>query len=139
MLARRKFLNLLKVVPFVSPIATKQSADSIAEKLIGLSMDTSNSLNSGSSDVGASVSRAQRKIALLIPGVREQVEKLFRQQNKEIYRIDPDLAVLKSVSLSAKIAYQRQRIVKKSVEDLTTGYCWDEVDTLVRKALSLKE
>lgn len=59
--------------------------------------------------------------AVNIPGLREKVESYFFENNRCVSRIDPDLAVLRSFSLNAKIAFQRQRNVAADMERQAMG------------------
>lgn len=72
--------------------------------------------------------------ALKMPGLRSQIESLFYENNRCVSRIDPDIAVLRSFSLNAKIAFQRQRNVASDMEQRSG---WDYPYRRIMKLVGL--
>lgn len=63
----------------------------------------------------------QKEAALLrkawqVPALRKEMESILYEENRYVQRIDPDLAAYRSFSLNAKITFQRQREVQRSLE-----------------------
>lgn len=139
-LARRGFLRLMSAAPF----AGKAVAEEAAARLSGVVAS-----GAGNHLIGAELPQSGRsalpdmterhyRAAYQIPGLREAAETiLYREQMREVSFIDPDLAVLKSFSLQAKITFQRQRNVQRYIERQQNEAPWRRVDQLIMKALGL--
>lgn len=56
-----------------------------------------------------------------VPGLREQIRERLIDEHRVVHHIDPDLAILRSISPMAKIAYQRQRNVEQALERILQG------------------
>lgn len=57
---------------------------------------------------------------------------LIEESTKQVNRIDPDIAVHKSISLAAKIVYQRQRNVANELRMWEIGSFWERRNNLLR-------
>ena len=137
-LNRRSMLRLMSSVPVVGPrLASKLAAEATAGKLSQLS---TSGLGAGTSlppNDDNTTTLDQRRLALQIPWVRQELEQLLVERNRLVYRIDPDLAVLQSVSLSAKIYYQRQRNIQRQLESYRTQEPWTRIESLFAKVSKL--
>jgi hypothetical protein len=95
-------------------------------------VNTSGVLHAGAGSAPSSKAEANhenRKLALNFPDIRAEYESVLYDAYRNVYRLDPDLAIKKSFSLSAKITYQRQRNVASAMREQTTGYFrWMQVD-----------
>lgn len=113
-LARRGFLKLLPATPFAVRTAAEETARTISKiEVSGVGQDNSIGARGLPSTCLSSTdpSADQWRTALRNLGLREQIESLIYENNRFVNRIDPDIAVLRSYSLNAKIAFQRQRNV----------------------------
>ena len=63
------------------------------------------------------VARAVKEANLLRTLAPELLERKRRREAKEVRSIDPDLAALQSMSLAAKIAFQRERLYHRTIEE----------------------
>lgn len=136
---RRKVLGLLGSMPVVGPSLTAKWQHET--KSAGLAAIQTNGLSYGSSggmppaEMGENtVPALQRKrIAMQLPWVREAVEDAFREQCHYVGALDHDLAILKSVSLSAKICYQRQRNIERAIAGYGAEEPWVKLNSLWHK------
>lgn len=130
---RRGFMRALGMGAAAAPIAGKQIAEEAAAKLAGVYT------GGGISSAGLSAapqssddpSPEAYRFSLKIPHVREEVERMLFQQERLVGYIDPDIAVMRSVSLSAKICYQRKRNVERRMEELQNEWPWQRLRKLV--------
>lgn len=130
---RRSMLKLLGSVPVVGPdLARKLSSEASAA---GLAKIHTSGLQYESSEPPSTdeTNFTQRQLAIQLPWVRQELEQLMLERNTRVSTLDPDLAVLKSVSLSAKICYQRQRNVQRDIVKYTSSPNWMRVDQLFAK------
>lgn len=76
--------------------------------------------------------KAQREAiewALKEPSHRAKLESILYEENRNIFSIDPDLALNNSYSMMAKIAYQRQRNVERALrEAVQSDSIWNRVE-----------
>lgn len=128
---RRSVLQLFGSVPVVGPsLARKLAAEETASKLakIGTSglqyRDTSPPVEHYHPTLD------QKRIALQIPWFRTELEQLIAERNRHVNVIDADLTVLRSVSLSAKIYYQRQRNIQRDLRHHTEAPAYERIDRL---------
>jgi hypothetical protein len=63
------------------------------------------------------MARAVKEAKLLRTLAPELFERKRRREAKEVRSIDPDLAALQSMSLAAKIAFQRERLYHRTLEE----------------------
>lgn len=56
--------------------------------------------------------------------LKSKLESLYYERERVISRIDPDIACHRSISLSAKIAYQRERNVQREISGLVDKEGW---------------
>lgn len=65
--------------------------------------------------------------------LRKELETLLYEDERYVTRIDPDLASKRSFSLSAKVAFQRQRNVARRMEELQSNHSWQRVHNFLLK------
>lgn len=135
-IARRGFLRVLSA----TPLAARAMAEQAAGQIAGISP---NGL-SGLGGVGASFPESSNAApspqeiegALGVPANRRALLDLIYEEERVVNSIDPDLAVLRSFSLNAKICFQRQRNVERRLRQMTKGYPWRRLDALLRELTS---
>lgn len=137
-LARRNFLKAIPAAPF----AARKIAESAAANLSQIGM-----ASASENGVGAQLWRTAPVETLSAPSSNQwakilgdrilhgEIESLYFEQEKSISKIDPDIAVLRSVSLNAKIAYQRERNVRVRLNGLgePEGW-WGRYNKFMKKA-----
>lgn len=141
---RRGFLAVLSRAPVVGAIAGKMMAEQAAGQMAGISL-TGGVVGPSGAPSSTWVNEndpttSQRQLALRIPGVRAQIESLLYEQERRIGFIDPDIAVMRSFSLNAKIVYQRQRMVARELSLLQEGEWlspWRRVNKAILRGLGL--
>lgn len=69
--------------------------------------------------------QAMRLILKTVPELAEQVRTQYYEDHRRITYIDPDIDVYRSFSTAAKIVYQRQRDVERSIAEITTEHLTD--------------
>lgn len=120
---RRSFLQLLGV----APIAGKKVAEETVARLSGVAMAPSGRTMSGGKSAQAWPadnppqtfdSQAAFKRAIGSTLFRDELTSLLYDQHRQVNAIDPDIAVYRSFSLNAKIAFQRQRNVARQIPTL---------------------
>lgn len=143
---RRAFIQALSRSPVVATIASRVIAERTAMDLALITKGLSSN-NSDGSDPPQSPKAyikdepeptpQQWKLLLRNQLLRSEVESVFYEDYRVIGRIDPDIAVLRSLSLNAKIAFQRQRIVARNLENLGQGHTspWYRIRQLSQKYL----
>jgi len=127
MLARRNFLRGAVAAPFAAKRVAEQAAASLSQLSVG-------AVGAGPIGYGAkevpSVQAAQSPLsppwakALANATIRKDLESIYFERERGVSHIDHDLAVLRSVSLSAKITYQRERNVRRSMDGLVDEQGW---------------
>lgn len=126
MIGRRNFLRGAAVAPF----AAKKVAENAAAQLSGVtSRGLLGAANSGyglGNDVpSASVPSSDQWLKYIGDKViRKELESIYYEREREVSKIDPDIAIHRSISLSAKIAYQRERNVGRAVNGLADSEGW---------------
>ncbi|HMX62285.1 MAG TPA: hypothetical protein PKD58_04400 [Candidatus Sumerlaeota bacterium] len=126
-----------------APLAGRAVAEDIAKQAgIEASGLKVNSVLSGSmvgnvqSGVGRPPSDMWREAFRVYPELRSQQESTFFEQEK-IGTIDPDIAVYRSFSMAAKIAFQKQRNVARRMDELQGVPWWHKTETLFQKITAL--
>lgn len=129
-IARRGFLRALSA----TPLAAKAMADQAAGQLAGLNTESLAGLGSNGCAPPSSAEPSPAAVdgALRFAPNRQALLDLLYEEERVVTRIDPDLAALKSLSLNAKICFQRQRNVERRIQQMTKGYTWRRLDTLLR-------
>lgn len=84
-----------------------------------------------------SSSPISNSFAMQLPWFRDELRSLLCERHRYVPMLDPDLAVLRSVSLSAKIYYQRQRNVDRSMVSMTSDPTWVRINNLWSKVRGL--
>lgn len=131
---RRKFFGLIAA----GPIAGRAAADHVAQDLAGISMRSGISSGGVSGGPSSDPTQEQWRRALGNFATRETVESILYEEQYDISRIDPDIAVLRSFSLSAKVTYQRQRNVRRRIDNLQHGWTWQRLDQVARSWFGIK-
>lgn len=145
MLGRRTFL---KLAPFIG-IGAKTAADEAVAKLAdvhlgagGLTQGFASSapapptfqINQGFDEAAAT------KAAMRIPALRDELTSILFEDFRHVRVIEPDIAVHRSFSLNAKIAFQRQRFVERELQSRLGGlnrHSHIRIQSLLRKVLNL--
>lgn len=134
MIGRRNFLRAAAV----APLAARKAAEAV---LAGVSrLDVGGvSANYGVPQPmgGQGVTQLQWRGILSTVAGREEVRRVIYEDERTIARIDPDLAVLKSVSLSAKIAYQRERNVERRLSSMEDEWPWQKLETIGKRFIGI--
>ncbi len=125
MLGRRGFLRGAIAAPFVAKQTAQHAAESLSR--VGLTIPNQmvglgTAVNGGIGFPGAS--NAQWAKIIANSAARKELESLYFESERNVSQIDPDISVLRSISLSAKIAYQRQRNVSKRLDGLMDVEGW---------------
>jgi hypothetical protein len=133
-IARRGFLRLLSATPLAGKMAVEQAAGRLAGvDLSGIRFGATPTSGEGPASANPYPNAEAIRKATLIPGNRKAIMDFLWEDSREVGYIDPDLAVLRSFSLNAKIAFQRQRNVERRFQSLTKDYPWNRMWTLIRK------
>ncbi len=133
---RRKFFGIAAV----SPLAAKAAAE---EAISNTSRVFANGLSPFQTSGGISAewikepSNSEWLRAFNNPLTRQVIESHLFESERSVYAIDPDLACLKSLSMSAKITYQRRRNVQRRIDQMTLDYPWNRLVKFVRSKLDL--
>lgn len=136
---RRAFLSLIGAAPLAGRAVAEDIAKQAGIEASGLKV---NSVLSGSmvgnvqSGVGRPPSDMWREAFRVYPELRSQQESTFFEQEK-IGTIDPDIAVYRSFSMAAKIAFQKQRNVARRMDELQGVPWWHKTETLFQKITAL--
>lgn len=136
MLGRRKFLALMGMAPAAAPLVAKAALEKEAATYAGIkglgglaAPPIPESPVSGSSD---KASRVLRTI-LSDKKMRDEFESLTYESYRHISALDPDIACLRSYSLAAKIAFQRQRNVARSINNDLHGWPWQRLNDFLNR------
>lgn len=139
-LARRGFLQTLMAAPFAARAAAAEAAALAGVSTSGLmpggladtpQQPTGNYPEATPANMYADVAKA-----LGNPAARADIESLVFERGRHVAAIDPDLAVYRSFSLNAKIAFQRQRNVALELESMQGNYIWRRLDERISRALN---
>lgn len=143
MIARRGVMRLLAGAPFVSKLAGEQAALVLSQGVQYNPPSSGGGLLSGGEPVSQSADevmppdakRAILKAALNVKDVRDRYDSILYERYRHIERLDWDLAANKSYSLSAKIAYQRQRMVAREREEDIAMTPWQRGNQFITNLL----
>lgn len=129
---RRGFLRMLSA----SPLAARAAAEEAAAKLARVDLS---GVSPGSPIGGGpqDLTPDQWSQVLRLPGARRQLESLLFEDERNVGAIDHDLAVYRSFSLAAKIAFQRQRNVQRRLEGMQGNWMWRRLEKVGRSFLGL--
>lgn len=134
---RRRVLQLIGLSPAAAPLAAKAAFDGEAMKLAGM-VELSGGGGCPAPSANSDPSRAQIRLALMNKSVRQEIEANVYEQERFVGRLDPDLAALRSFSLNARIAFQRQRNVERRLQDMQQDWSWLRFNDIIFKAIGLK-
>lgn len=129
---RRRFFGFLGT----APLAARAAAEKTASDISGVWLNPPG-YGQGTPASQAQLPPDQIRSALLNLRTKRMVEEILYEEERNISRIDPDLAVLRSFSLNAKVTFQRQRNVEWRLRNMQSGWTWDRIDRLLKKAVGL--
>lgn len=124
---RRRLLSALVALP----VAGKAAAEAAVAELSQVRLPTTAPLGGSYGIESASIgepTKEQYRFLLSQPEVRKFVESTVFESERHISSIDPDLACMRSFSLNAKIAFQRQRNVERQIERMQSDYPWTRMN-----------
>ena len=126
---RRSILVLLGMAPTGAPLL-KQALDAETMKLAGVgSGGASHGQPAADQSTGnPPLTEEQRRLALRIPAARTEIETLLYEEQRNVGYLDADLACLHSMSLNARLCFQRQRNVKRRIAEMENGWQWQRLD-----------
>jgi hypothetical protein len=113
-----------------TPLAAKAAADAEIGRLAAMRNtnglgDASISIDDGDFHVGGRSNYQERTAGaaeyIKVFGVPEAVETKLRNDAKYVHSLDPDIACMRSWSMSFKIHCQRQRNYERSLQEITTN------------------
>jgi len=135
--SRRKFFGLMAA----APAAGRAMAEELMAKQTNI---IANGLSAGYGNPVASTggwvsepTQPQWQIALKNPALKQLIESTLFESEKRVGSIDPDIACMRSFSLNAKIAFQRQRNVALRITQMQEDYPWQQMLKKVRAGLGL--
>jgi hypothetical protein len=156
-LRRRGFLQALATAPFVAKQAAEQAAMGLMNgKTIGaehmappndlvrsaLSATHAGGIAQGPSNpakldrLSEKAARQILKLALNDPDIKRELNSLMMQTHRTVAWLDTDLAMNRSMSLAAKICFQRQRNVARDLQqELDRTNPWTRMQRFVGKLL----
>lgn len=136
-LKRRGFLQALGAAPLLAKQAAEQAALALMNgKTLGIDQAPSADLVRGAMSAAhggmgttqgpsnpakpdrmtEKAAREILKLAIKDPDVKRQLNSLMMQSHRNVMWLDADLATNRSMSLAAKICYQRQRNVERDIK-----------------------
>lgn len=133
---RRSFLGALAAAPFAGRTAAEQIA--MQSKISTGGLVTKTEPFHTLFTVGGSKEPQKemwREAFSMFPELRAERESLFFEQ-ETVSSIDPDIAVYRSFSLNAKIAYQRQRNVALKMRNLQGETDYSRAKDVAARVLS---
>lgn len=119
---RRRMLSIIAGVPIVGPLATKLALDQQTMLTTGIAQSVGQTswgmYGQPQGGQTPNISRPLNYPAMFnVPWFKSEVESVFYEEHRRVSFIDHDIACLRSLSMSAKIAFQRQRNVKNAMND----------------------
>lgn len=134
---RRGFLGALVAAPFAGRATAEQIAKQSKIATGGL-VPRSDVFNYMFTTPGSRTPDKEmwREAFELFPALRNERESIFFAE-ETVSSIDPDIAVYRSFSLNAKIAYQRQRNVAHKMQKLQQETSYEQAKGIANRVLSL--
>lgn len=136
-LGRRAFLRFTAL----SPLAAKKAADAAAAELSGTIIaghgnwyGSGDAPSNGSSGMDEPTKTDWRRM-LSNDVNRSEVESVMFEDERKVGFIEPDIAVARSYSLNAKIAYQRQRNVERRLRQLQEEWPWQKLEGIGKRIM----
>lgn len=124
-IGRRGFLGVMGASPFVGKAVVEDAIEQLnngavlRSGLVSMSAkDTGQASNPAIYPKDWWPSQEHFRIATMHPKIRSELESMYFEGLSRVTELDHDLAIKRSWSVSAKIAFQRQRIVKGQVDGL---------------------
>lgn len=119
---RRSFLGLLGMAPVAAPMAAKAAIERADAELVGVTLNGV-AKDSMLVSVGHTERSMLAKAASVLNGVVPDWKKRqLREEAKSVRYISPDVATLRSVSLSSKIRIQRERDYNRYLREFEDRY-----------------
>lgn len=128
-LSRRGIVGALAGAPFAARLGTRPGA-SPPSATMGLGAQIGQGF-AGDLNVANKPKMEQwqaMRLALLDPDIKALWEGYIYAQNRIVHEIDPDIAVMRSFSPMAKLTFQRQRNVSRSLQESTEPPVYDFMD-----------
>ncbi len=119
-------------------VAGRKMAEEVAIRLTGHIADNGGlgpytyPMADGPATGNAENSRADWKRGLASKFLRPQLESLLYECHRQVTRIDPDIGVMRSFSLNAKVTFQRQRNVERDIETRQSEYPYTKMQNLIK-------
>lgn len=129
---RRKVLGFLAL----SPMAAKAVVEEGAAKLSGTRLGLSGYSGGMEPESVSPSGEIQKETWSLVRGdakALSELKSLFFERERTIGLVDHDLASKRSFSLAAKIAYQRERNVHRSIAELGADYHWSKLEKIGKR------
>lgn len=126
MIGRRSFLKVMGIGTAAAPLAAKAAAEQEIANLTQLRGQYTAALAPGTSVAVQSMSDGP---AGLLPYVRQfgfpaHIDQFMRDQSRQVFALDPDIACKKSWSLNVKIQTQRERNYQSQVDNYFNRGKW---------------
>lgn len=133
--SRRKMLSILAGVPIAGPLAAKLAGDQATADLAMINLKGHfPSVPDGYAVPGNAptegITEAQRRLAIKIPWVRDQIKEIFREDSYYVGGIDHDIANKRSWSVAAKVTFQRQRNIERKLDQCVKEYTWNRISKI---------
>lgn len=135
MLGRRKFLALMGMAPAAAPLVAKAALEKEAATYAGIKGLNDLAAPMPESPVSGAPEKASRVLRTILSDkkMRDEFESLTYESYRHISALDPDIACLRSYSLAAKIAFQRQRNVARSINNDLHGWPWQRLNGFLNR------
>lgn len=132
--SRRSFFGLMAA----SPLAAKAAAEDVLAKQAGIEISQRASAGAIYGSVSApDLTQDQMRRLLARPLTRKFYESALYESERRVGFIDHDIAAPRSISLAAKIVYQRQRNVAAVIHADQHGWIWNRTRDWLRDAVGL--
>lgn len=133
---RRNILALIGMAP-TTAIGMKRALDA---RTLGLAAGGDGIPRGGQPISGAderTPDQMQTRAALQIPASRAQIRSILYEEQRGLNWLEPDLACLHSMSVNARLCYQRQRNVERRLAEMEKGWSWQRMNRAILGAIGL--
>ena len=132
MATRRSFLSLLGGVAVAGPSALSATAERMA--MVPIAPPGGAPVGGFATGVQADVPRSLSVVAARLLGTPDWLKDQWKDDGKLVQSLDPDIAALKSMSLSAKMVVQRKRNYERRETEFWRRYEVQELrDSFISK------
>jgi hypothetical protein len=140
--SRRGILGMLAASPIAGRAMAQDAAAQLSKIGIGqaanvLNISAGQGIGTQGMLGGGKPKMPDYKKLLQSPLLRGEFESILFERERSVGSIDPDIACLRSFSLNAKIAFQRQRNVSREIHNLQTENIWRRMDAFMSKLMGL--